>query len=153
MRKIFMIMFLLVPAIANAELWVCQSGSSLVRKHGDGVRLGICDINNTNIDPSCIEATKKQYDEAGLPNKKLVNGDVVDMTQAEIDAKAQAQADAQTQAKMARLKAIDDKLDDIDMSIVLTKADTAIDNIRDLDDAKIFLKRFVQFVIALQSGG
>ena len=97
-RVILILCFLSICGIANAEIWVCQQGQTLRRFIGDGYVAGICDKNNANIIPACIEATKEQYDEAGLQYKKLESGDVVDWTQQEIDAYLQAQADAKKQS-------------------------------------------------------
>lgn len=157
MRKVIIeLCFLFVCSMANAEQWVCQQGSNLVRKQGDGLSLGIATVNYATIDANCIMATELEYSNASLPNKKLdksiVTGSrVVDMTAQEITDREQAILNAQSAAKIARLQAIDDKIAATDLSIVLTKADTAIDNIGNLNDAKVFLKKLVRYVVASQS--
>ncbi len=148
MRKIILsFMFLLICNIASAELWVCQSGNQLVRKHGDGYKLGIATINYNTIDPNCIMATPAQYTEAGLQYKKLSGGDVVDWTQAEIDAYVAAQAQAAIDAEIARLTAIDNNLADMDITgSTLTRIETEIDNIGSYSDLKKVLKRIVRYI-------
>ena len=100
MRKVIIgLCFIFICSFAHAEMWICQEGSNLVKKQGDGLRLGICGKNNANILPNCIEATKEQYDEAGSPNKKLENGVLVDLTQEELDAKEKIIKDKEKEDK------------------------------------------------------
>src|SRR3990167_7361161 len=113
MREIkLIILFLLLAVPASAENWICQKPDGLTRINGDGVTLGICGTNNQNISPDCIEATKQEYDDAGMPYKKLdksiVTGNrIVDMTQTEKDIILQAETDAKAQAEATRLTSMD----------------------------------------------
>lgn len=142
----------LLTTTASAELWVCQDGDYLRRREGDGKNLGICGEDNKNVLVNCIEATKQEYDNAGIAGKKLdksvVTGiRVVDMTQAEKDAIALAESTAQAQAEAARLTSLDDSITAVDMTgVKLQKVEKAIDKIGNLNDAKIFLKRLVRYI-------
>ena len=151
------ILFLLFASPASAENWICQKPDGLNRINGDGVRLGICEKNNQNINPNCIEATEQEYIDAGMAYKKLdksiVTGSrIVDMTPTEIDTIVLAQAQAQAQAEAEHLLAVDDLVTNTDMTgVKLQKVETAIDNIGNLNDAKKFLKRLVRFIADKQS--
>lgn len=152
-KLMFGICFLFMATTANAEYWVCQDGDNLKKVQGDCMTLGLCSgFNNQGLNLSCIEATKQEYDDAGLSGKKLdksvVTGNrIVDMTQAEKDAIAQAEADALAQAESARLLALDDSITNVDVTgTKLQKIETAIDNIGSLNDAKKFLKRLVRYI-------
>ena len=159
MREIkLIILFLIFASPVSAENWICQTPDGLNRVNGDGVTLGICGTNNQNIVPACIEATKQEWDDSALPNKKLdksvITGSrIVDMTQAEKDAILQTEADAKGQAEAAQLTLIDNTIIDVDMvGVKLQKVETAIDNIGTLNDAKKFLKRLVRYIASDQSG-
>jgi len=88
---------------------------------------------------------------ANVPIKywKVVAGVVSEMTQAQKDAVDQAEADALAAADLASIQALDDRIDNVDMDVILTKADNAIDNIGSLADAKVFLKKLCRYIIAL----
>lgn len=118
---ILVLSILLLTTNAFAEKWVCQKGNSLIKKEGDGVRLGVCDVNNTNIAPQCILATEEEYNLASQQYKKLdksiVTGSrIIDMTQAEIDALVLSEQSAQAQA---------DTIATEDLSVTLKEAFTA----------------------------
>ena len=104
MKKIIMVLLILsVCRVASAERWVCFDATTKRIKRtaiGDGLRLGICGKNNSNIIPTCIEANLQEYTDAQLPYKKIdvsvVSGNrITDLTQVEIDAILQAESDAQ----------------------------------------------------------
>lgn len=93
---------------AHAEKWVCfdsVNGNSIRRVvEGDGKSLGICDINNSNIDPECILATDTEYTNAKKQFKKIDKAQspgarVIDWTQTEIDDFNTAQTVAQSLSK------------------------------------------------------
>lgn len=96
MKKIIPFIILFFCSNAQAELWVKHNSGTFERKyHGDCKTAGFCDVNNTNIQPGWIEVTQDQFDIAGRFTK-VVAGNVVAMSQAEIDAiNAQDAADAQ----------------------------------------------------------
>lgn len=144
-----MFLFLFICSIANAELWVCQQGDNLRRIEGDGYKLGICEKNNQNINSHCILATPQQYSDASLQYKKLENGEVIDWTQAEIDAYVIAQVQAQADTETTRLQTIDNNMTNIS-GITLKRVDEAIDNIGNLQDAKNFLKKLCRYIASIQ---
>ena len=148
MKKIFLILlFCFMASTVSAEFWVCKDGNTLRRFSGDGYKLGIATLNYAVINPNCIMATRSQYQEAGLQFKKLSGGDVVDWTQAEIDAFIQAEADAFALAETNRLSAIDDGISDTNMTgTKLTRSETIIGNIGDLQDVKRFLRRLTRYI-------
>lgn len=81
-----LVIFLLFSSSANAELWVKHSSGTFQAKyHGDCKTAGFCDVNNTNIQPGWIEVPQDQFEIAGRFTK-VVAGNVVAMSQAEIDA-------------------------------------------------------------------
>lgn len=104
-----LVLSLFLTTQVYAEQWVCfDSVTKRVNKvvEGDGMRLGICGLNNSNIDPNCILATAQEYDLAKQAYKKVdksvISGSrVIDLTQAEKDAILQAEADAQKNAQIA----------------------------------------------------
>ena len=101
-KTILIFSFLTSPGFA--ENWICQTPDGLNRMNGDGVRLGICENNNKNITPGCIEATEQEYTDAGIAYKKIdksiVTGSrIVDMTKAETDAIEQPKMDAEAAEK------------------------------------------------------
>jgi len=109
MKTILTILFILTAStVVFAEPWVCFDATT---KHitrtvrGDGTSLGICDINNTNIIPTCIYATPEEYKLAKQAYKKyspsVVKGiRIVDWTAQEISAYETAKANAVKQAKI-----------------------------------------------------
>ena len=133
MKKILVIAFLLfTTTAAYGETWVCQrQNMTLVRAEGDCLKLGICTgENNAGLKSACIEATEQEYLAAGLPYKKIDHGIVsgnriVDWTSQEVNDYLQAQSNAQAQAELDRIQSVEDKLETVDMSVVLTRADTA----------------------------
>lgn len=125
MKKIIIILlFLSYCSAASAERWVCQQGLNLRRFTGDGYVAGICGKNNTNIIPSCIEATLIEYNLSAQAYKKLdtnasVGSRVISWSQQEIDDAIQAEVDAQEQAL---LDAIDKyEISKIDLITALIK--------------------------------
>ena len=96
-KFILTIVFVLTTTLACAGQFIVFDGTTIKG------RVNSCGARCSN-DPNMMRATEQEYNDAGLPNKKLdfsiVNGNrVVDMTQAEIDAVAQAEADAQALAE------------------------------------------------------
>ena len=159
MKKIIFLICiaLLLTSKTFAENWVCQDSGKLVLLQGDCFKMGLCSgFNNTGILPNCIEATESEWLNAKLPNKKLNDSALIglrieDMSQAEIDLRDQTFENERNQEQAVRLQFIDNKLDNVDMNITLTKIDNRIDSIGNLNDAKIFLKRLVRAIISLQS--
>jgi len=91
--KKYLLLFLLIPTLAHAEMFVCFDAQDnfMDKRQGDCLMLGICSgYNNTGLNPDCIEATQEEYDIASRftefdPN--VVTGSrVVAMQQSEIDA-------------------------------------------------------------------
>ena len=106
-----------------------------------------------SVDPSAIE---------GLPNILKIprdvfnsltkyyivdNGKIREMTQEERDQLDAYEASQAEQAETDRITALDDKMNTDLSSIVLTRADTTIDNIGDLAGAKLFLKKLCRYII------
>lgn len=77
--------------------------------------------------------------------KKVSGVEVVDMTQAEMEALDLEEEQALQAAETARLTALDDDIV-ATRNITLTKVEQAIDNIGNLNDAKVFLKRLCRFI-------
>lgn len=118
-----LVFLLLFAGIANAELWVCENNMVLKAFDGDGYRLGICGLNNTNIISNCIEATASEYVLAKLQYKKLdteqpVGGRVVDWTQQEIDDYVLAQQQALDAEKEQLIDALDVSLKDVFVAFI-----------------------------------
>ena len=75
------------------------------------------------------------------------SGQVREMTQAEKDQLDAWELQQREQAETDRINALDDKLSEDLSSVVLTKADNAIENIGSLADAKVFLKKLCRYII------
>lgn len=115
--------FCLITSYVYAERWVCQSNNALHRFSGDGYTLGLCEENNVNILPECIEATQSEYNLAGQSWKKLdtglsVGNRVIDMNQTEIDTILQAEADAQEAATIADIDELKVTIHDVIVALV-----------------------------------
>lgn len=91
--KKYILLFLLIPTIAHAEMFVCFDAQQnfMDKRQGDCLTMGLCsDYNNQGLNPNCIIATDEEYNTALRftefdPN--VVTGSrVVPMQQAEIDA-------------------------------------------------------------------
>ena len=155
-RILLAIGFMLCASTSEAAFWVKFNPSTTYDARcviGDGVKLGAVASYTTYDSP--LSGWKKsdivECEEAKLPLKKVVGGVLTDMTQADIDGVAAAKAQAQADATTARLLALDDDVVKA-RSITLTKADNAIDNIGSLDDAKVFLKKLVRYVVSINNG-
>ncbi len=107
MSRLFILVlsFVLITSSASAERWVKFDDTTkhvLGKRSGDGMNLGICGENNSNIQAGYIEATESEYQAAGKWKKVdtalPVGSRVIDMPQAEKDVILQAEADAQAQA-------------------------------------------------------
>jgi len=153
-------LILLIATTAHAERWVCYDGATFSitkRVEGDCLRLGICSgYNNTGIQANCVEATSVEWDKSAQQYVKfdtsVVSGSrVVDLTQAEIDAILAAQAQAAAAAEAIKVASLDTALSNAKVAdYTLTKIDTAIDGIANLADAKVFLKRLVRAIVAME---
>jgi len=136
-----LIILLLLCSTASAGDYVCHDFGIINERYWsvDGADL--------KVRADCIQITRRQYIELSEYHK-VESGSLVLMSQAEIDAKDQAEVDAQTQLVTDRLTALDDDLVVDRSSLILTKADNAIDQIGSLADAKVFLKKLVRYIIA-----
>lgn len=106
-----------------------------------------------SVDPSVVEGLQNilQIDRATYESLTMYHivdsGQVREMNQAEKDTLDAWLEQQRQQRETDRINALDDKMN-IDLSgIVLQKADTAIDNIGSLTDAKAFLKKLVRYII------
>lgn len=156
MSKIILtVIFMFISTTASAEYWVCynQSTKRITKSvQGDCLSLGICSgFNNVGLQTNCFEATISQFNKSKNKFVKFENNDVVDMTQSEKDAIILAETNAQEQAKVQRLQVLDNAIDATDMSIILSKADNAINNIGNLADAKAFLRKLVRVIATLHT--
>lgn len=91
-----------------------------------------------------------------LPIKylKCVSGVVSEKTQAEKDATDAAILAEKNSAKRSRLDFLDDVAAGTQVSdFSLAKIDAAIDSISNLNEAKVFFKRLVRFIIKVQAMG
>lgn len=123
--KKYILLFLLIPTLAHAEMFVCfdDTGNFNRKTAGDCMKLGLCsDYNNQGLDPDCIIATKEEYDKAAKFTEKdgnaVVGSRVKDMEQAEIDAILQAEADAQKAAQIERAERLDFTMQDVIVALV-----------------------------------
>ena len=143
-KILLIILFLGLTTYAHAGYYVYHVGSTITGKQGPCGR--VC---RTRIDALSVDEVT--YQSATKRTHKVVGGVVVAKTQIEInayDAAIQAAADA---AELARIAALDDKISATQISdAVLTKADNAIDNIGDLSDAKVFLKKLCRYIVSNQ---
>ena len=110
--KKYLLLFILIPTIANAEMFVCydQIGTFQSKQQGDCLSMGICsDFNNQGMREGCFEATVSEYNKASrftVFDGNIVNGDrVIDMKQSDIDAILAAEQAAQEQATKEAQKA------------------------------------------------
>lgn len=150
-----LLIILLTSTASFAEQWICFNPTTKYVEstiEGDGMVLGICGLNNSNIRSDCILATKLEYDKAKQAYQKvdtsIVTGSrVIDLTQAEKDAVIQVEATAQKQIRDQILADEDTNLTKDLSSINLLKVDQAIDNIGSLTDAKAFLKNLVRYLV------
>ena len=156
MKKL--ILFLLIPSIAFAEPFVCYDAISkriIKRVGGDCKTLGLCTgPNYDGLLSNCIVATQEEYNKAGEKYVKfdgnVVSGSrIVDMDATEKNLLDAEEAQTAADAEAARLAALDTKISNAKVSdAVLTKIDTAIDNIATLADAKVFLKKLARYLVA-----
>ena len=154
-RIITTLLFIVLTAgVASAEPWICYDRitKQVTKKAwGDGTKLGIAGDNNSNIIAGCILATKEEYDTASQGNMKVddslsIGDRVVDMTQVEVNTKQQAKEDAYEQSRLSIYSSKDDDIAKDRSNISLPKVDKAIDNIGDLNDAKVFLKKLARYI-------
>ena len=154
-RIITTLLFIVLTAgVASAEPWICfdEVSKQITKKAwGDGTKLGIAGDNNSNIIAGCILATKEEYDTVGQGNMKVddslsIGDRVVDMTQVEVNTKQQAKEDAYEQSRLSIYSDKDTEIVRDRSSINLTKVDSAIDKIGDLNDAKVFLKKLARYI-------
>lgn len=144
----FLILLLLISPLAFAEDVATYSGATVT---------GCQNIGNTNIfltNPNDYSTVRAGYiymasgcRSLTVPFKylKQSNGEIVEMTALEKSAVDSAEAQEVIDAETARLSALDDEMVK-SQSIRVTKAEQAIDNITNLADAKIFLKRLVRYL-------
>ena len=106
-----------------------------------------------SVDPSLVdgktvlEITRSPFDSL-TKYFKVENGQLLTMTQAEKDALDAAELQAAIDAENARIAALADKMTGT-QSVSLTKVELAIDNISNLADAKVFLKRLCRYLAKL----
>lgn len=106
-----------------------------------------------SIDPSKVEGYENilQVTRAVVEGitkfHKVENGEVVLMTQAEQDALLAEETQAIIDQENARILDLDNLMQTDLSSITLAKVDTAIDNIGNLNDAKVFLKKLCRYII------
>lgn len=97
-NKIILIIFLLITTNVFAGDYVCfDQDGTITGKYKS--------VDGSNLS-GCLRITREVY-EALTQWKKVSGGQVVDMTQAEIDAILQAEADAQAQAETTAVNNLD----------------------------------------------
>jgi len=140
----FMILF---PVISFAGFNICDNAGTLSRRGSSPI-------------PGCFYFSDKDIAEYNRVNTlwgsvrhdflEIVGGIVVEKSLADqtaiLDAEAQAVIDAET----ARVVAIDTNLNAA-QSIRLTNVENRIDNIGNLADAKVFLKKLVRYIARSES--
>lgn len=110
---ITLIILLLTTPTVFAEPWVCfDSATKKVKRTvtGDGFKLGICGLNNSNIKSNCILATKDEYRKSKNLYVKVdvtATPRVVDLTAQEISDIETAQAQSITDAETSRKNRLD----------------------------------------------
>ena len=135
-NKLWILLFL--PFLLGAT-YVCGTGTSISKRRSCG---RACSQN-----PNCVKIDASE----SIVNKKIEAGQLIALTQQEIDDAIAIKIALVEQAEIDRLKAIDDSMDSIDMSEVkLLKVEKAIDNIGNLADAKAFLKKLCRYIITIQ---
>lgn len=126
LRLFILVLSLLICSKSYAENWVCFDSTSKQIKstlHGDGMNLGICGLNNSNIRPDCILATEEEYQAAKQSYKKydpsIISGNrIVDMTQQEKDAFTQSQITVQNQTQSNSIDNLNVSVSDIFISFI-----------------------------------
>ncbi len=102
--------------------------------------------------PNIVKVDRQTWD--AITKYSIVDGGKVRaMTQQERDAYDAELAKQVSDAETLRLASLDNLFDSKQLQgITLTKVDTAIDNIGDLADAKVFLKKLCRYIIKFIAG-
>lgn len=106
-----------------------------------------------SVDPSVVEGRENLLEVPRNIFNELTRFHIVDngvirlMTQLEKDTLLAEEALALIEAENARILGLDDKIQVGLDGITITKIDTAIDNIGNLNDAKVFLKKLCRYII------
>lgn len=138
------LIFLLITTNAYAGYFIFHRNGEIVGKRAS---CGAVCSNN----PNAIRVTEAEYSLYNNAQYKVVEGEIVDKTQEDIDADEAARIQAEADAEAARLTKLDDAVTKDRSGITLTKVDNAIDNIGSLEDAKVFLKKLVRYVISVDT--
>ena len=96
------------------------------------------EVNVIQIDRNVYQSLTKYH--------KVDNGMVREMTQTEKDTLLAEEAQAIIDAENARIVSLDDGIEGLPI-MTLTKIDNAINNIGNLNDAKVFLKKLCRYII------
>ena len=139
MNKIIIVVLLLISTPCFADNFVCWDSNGLITQ------------TYTSIDGSTLSKTDCMSVENMDVHKitrwqKVVNRQIVDMSQTEIDAILLSEQQAEEQAKIDALNAEDTKMIEDLSSVNLDKVDVVIDNISNLAGAKTFLKKLVRYL-------
>lgn len=139
------LIFFLLTSTAYAGDFVCwDNNDNVVSLHKSVDSLDY--VNRTD----CKKITRSQLESINTRLYKHSSGDIVAKSQAELDVEALAEATAQAQAEATRLSNLDNDLIK-NRNITLTKVDNVIDNIGNLQDAKVFLKRLVRYIASIDT--
>ena len=104
-----------------------------------------------SVDPSVVAGESdileipRSVFESLTKYRKVDNGQVVEMTAAEKSALDLEEAQERQAERQAEIDVIDDRFTAV-QTISLTKVENAIDNIGNLNDAKVFLKRLCRYI-------
>ena len=103
-------------------------------------------VDGSNLTGNILKIDRETFN-ALTKYKKVVAEEVLDMSQAEIDALDAELAQATEDSESARIGSLDTKMSKIKIAdFTMTKVDTAIDNISNLAEAKVFFKRLVRVI-------
>ena len=160
-KKLLLVIFMFLLATeAHAAYWIKYNATTNLNPRcriGDGVKIGAVASYDTYDQPlvGWLASNEAECADASVRNRKvdqsIVSGSrVVDMTQAEIDAAIAAALQVRAARKALRDAALDDRIASAKKSDAnLIKVDQAIDNIGNLNDAKVFLKKLSRYIATL----
>ena len=152
-KTLILITILLIPSVSYAGISVCFDVDSTVREFSlRGNQLLGCTYYNAgqNVTQAKYDTVRNLLQTVERRYLKKLGNDPVEMSPAEkvaVDDALAASLNADILARRQQLGTVMANSNTADFS--LTQIDTAIDNIQNLADAKVFLKKLVRGVIKL----
>ena len=154
---LFLLAFYSVSSVYASVVCVDGSGAVIFKDEGGNPTSApgctYYEVHKNGIDQAKYDSIQAVIKNVPQTHMKIVNGFPVEMSQSEKDAvDAQLQAD-QNAAILTRRQQLGTRIaNSVAGDFALTDIDTAIDNIQNLADAKVFLKKLVRGVIKLTEG-